>query len=150
MLWYIIDGWNLINKLSFPKDTDQVCSLIEFIKRKHLTGSRTNRVTIVLDGFSNRDIIKDKEYEIIFSGRISADDKIINIVKNTANPKIIVVVSDDNYIIKTVRYYGANNLSTKEFINKNKKVAKVCEENKVDSRFLNSITEEMRRIWLNE
>ncbi len=155
MLWYIIDGWNVIHKITSLKNSfSPKEEFISFIKKYHLTGSRNNRVTIIFDG--NADLLlknRERQFEIIFSGTESADELICRKVNIYKNKHQIVVVSDDYEIINYVKAQGANVLSTAHFL-KRKKKKKVIkhdkEEKNIDYTLKKEINDELRRIWLKE
>ena len=152
MLWYIIDGWNLINKVPPIKTSPSPRrELITFIKKNKLTGSKNNKVSIVFDGKMNiREYESEKEFEIIFSGERKADEVIISMVENHRNRKEIVVVSDDRQIIDFAKKEKANILKVTEFLRRGKRrVIKRGENPKPISYSLQrEITEELRKIWL--
>ena len=155
MLWYIIDGWNVIHKItSLRNNSSPKEEFISFIKRYRLTGSSNNRVTVVFDGRADL-LLKNREhrFEIIFSGTNSADDLICKKVDVCRNKRQIVVVTDDYEIINYVKTLGANVLSTKDFIKKAKKKKSNRhnrEEKDIDYVLKKKINDELRRIWLRE
>ncbi len=159
MLWYIIDGWNVIHKVSFLKKSPSPREeFISFIKRYRLTGSRNNRVTIVFDG--NVDVLlknREQEFEIIFSGVKSADELICRKIDVCRNKRQIVVVSDDYEIVSYVRKQGAGVLSTTDFLGrkarkkrfphvKNKKDI----DKNIDYTIKKEINDQLRKLWLKE
>lgn len=155
MLWYIIDGWNLIHKIpqvkssSFPRR-----DFISFVKNHKLTGSYKNKVTIVFDGAIQIDEIeRESQFEIIFSDNLKADDVIKKKVLNCKNKKNLIVVSDDREVIGQARREGAGFMRVDEFLKKNeeKKLQKKKEKQKNISYSLQKeITDQMRGIWLKD
>ena len=156
MLWYIIDGWNLVHKIPSIKGKPFAWKeLIFFIKRNRLTGSRNNKVTIVFDGTTDLDSIREeKEFEIIFSQDKSADEIINSKVSSYKNKSLVCVISDDRQIISHTRTCGASFLRSSQFlkIKKKKSSGKESEEASKDISYTTKrqITEELRRIWLKE
>ncbi|HDN86050.1 MAG: hypothetical protein DRP81_02575 [Candidatus Omnitrophota bacterium] len=154
MLWYIIDGWNLINKLKELKNAPSPCeALLFYIKKNNLTGSKNNKVTVVFDGRSNfAQYNRGTDFNVVFSGERSADDVIKKEVSRYRNKKQIVVVSDDWDIINYVKSEGAGFLKVKDFLKKRRKkpihfYEKVKE---IELSLQKEITQELKRIWLKE
>ena len=153
MLWYIIDGWNLIHKISqiknqpYPRE-----ALISFIKKHRLTGSINNKVTIVFDGRVNlTDIQREKEFQIIFSQDRTADEVIGLKVKSHENKKQIIVVSDDREVISHVKNQGASSLRVKDFLVRVKNKRVDFNDSKIISYSLQrEITEDLRKKWLKD
>ncbi len=122
-LQYVIDGYNIINHPLFVSAPRTSCgpqtSLVLFIKSKHLTGSSKNKLDVVFDGYPPRDW-DPKEWgtnlRVIFSRKISADDKIKMIVEESANRGNIVVVSDDKEVRFMAKALGASCLGVSGFI----------------------------------
>ncbi|OQX86257.1 MAG: hypothetical protein B6D55_06400 [Candidatus Omnitrophica bacterium 4484_70.2] len=151
MLWYIVDGWNIINKvLPLKTSLSPPQELISYIRRNRLTGSRNNKVTVVFDGKEWKDIY-EREFEIIFTGEISADEVIKRKVEKYKYKKQIVVISDDRQIIEFIKREGATSQKIEEFVRKKKKNKKRnIFEKEIDEALQNQITEELKKIWLNE
>jgi len=152
MLWYIIDGWNLIHKIpSIKNRTSAKRDLIVFIKKHSLTGSKNNKVTIIFDGRIDIDIVRcEKDFEIIFSGLMSADEIIGSKVKNYKNKRQIIVVSDDYELINYVKNQGASILKINKFLSKKKKVTPLKDSKEISYTLQKEINDELRRIWLKE
>ena len=154
MLWFIIDGWNLANKIpSFKKHEIEHSSVIRFIKDKKLTGSRNNKVTIVFDGNRPYDL-RETGFEIIFSGSITADDVIKNRVRREKKKNNIVVVSSDTEISSFIKKEGALAVKAEDFIKKydkkKKQVYEKGDDKDIGFRLKESINSELRRLWLKE
>ncbi|MBI4721428.1 MAG: NYN domain-containing protein [Candidatus Stahlbacteria bacterium] len=126
MLHYILDGYNITHKVtslqggltsigSIQQSRDR---LLRYIRTKHPQGSLKNKVTVVFDG--NAEVIDYPQVEVIgieviFTHNISADDHIIQLIKKSANPKIIVVVSDDKEVQNRALLLGAKVSKVKDF-----------------------------------
>ncbi len=152
MLWYIIDGWNLVNKIKEVKLSPSPSeALITYIRVNKLTGSRNNKVSIVFDGRCSFTRVFS-EFEIIYSEEKSADDVIKEMVSKAKQKKIIVVVSDDRSIVEAIKRAGANSLSTGDFLDKRKKKQSKSESIGKDISYSlqREITEELKKIWLKE
>jgi len=146
-----VDGWNIINKvLPLKTSLSPPQELISYIRRNRLTGSRNNKVTVVFDGKEWKDIY-EREFEIIFTGEISADEVIKKKVEKYKHKKQIVVISDDRQIIEFIKREGATSQKIEEFVRKKKKNKKRnIFEKEIDEALQNQITEELKKIWLNE
>ena len=151
MLWYIIDGWNLIHKIPYIKYAPfPQKELISIIKKYHLSGSRNNRVTIVFDGKINMDVIRsEQEYEVVFSDTKSADEVICSLVDSFKGKSQIVVVSDDRQITNHAKSLGANIVKTGDFLERKKK-KKADGAKEISYTLEREITEELRKFWLKE
>ena len=153
MLWYIIDGWNVIHKIPALKNSPSIREdFIYFLKKHHLTGSRNNRVTIVFDGRIDLNLKEsERQFEIVFGGTKSADEIICNRVSAHSNKRNIIVVSDDNEIINYIKGQGASSVRTKEFLGrKDKKRLKKRDSKEISYTIKKEITDELRKIWLKE
>ncbi|MEI8349962.1 MAG: NYN domain-containing protein [Candidatus Omnitrophota bacterium] len=148
MLLYIIDGFNLVHKVPELKTSDQPhIGLIRYIKTHRLTGSVTNKVTIVFDGFPRPEVLMDKTYQIIFSLERTADAVIKERIAKIKNKSQVVVVSDDREIRDCVRQEKATSLRTFDFLDR-KKEKRSVEEKEISYPLQHEITEELRKIWL--
>lgn len=153
MLWYIIDGWNLIHKvIPLKKSPFPQNELITYIKRNKFTGSKNNRVSIVFDGRGNRqEFKKEREFEIVFSEDKTADEVIKNAAQRHKNKKQLRIVSDDREIIDFVKMVGAGVLKIDDFVkaNKSKKTCKK-EDKKLSYSLERKINEELSSLWLKK
>jgi predicted RNA-binding protein with PIN domain len=149
MLLYIIDGFNIVHKVpslknSFTPHRD----LIHYIKRNRLTGSRNNKVIIVFDGRTVRDI-RESEFEVVFSGDVSADEVIKNKVDKVRNKSEVIVVSDDREIREYVRKVRVSSVRVADFIKTKKRKFKKNDK-EISYSLQREITEELKKIWLKE
>lgn len=158
-LHYIIDGYNVINKVNLLKDKklkDARDILLNFIDKYRLQGSSVNKVTVVFDGKAGvSDFRHNFNIEVIFTKNGSADDYIKLLVSKAADPKNIRVVTDDNDIKFSCRSYGAEILSVGEFTKKLStkiSLSKIKNIDFSDVSFLErkKINDELSRIWLKE
>ena len=157
-LQYIIDGYNLIhNPLvagSCGKHQDPKKELLRLIIKKRLTGSLKNKVLIVFDGYSSdfNNMQIGEPFSVKFSQEESADERIKKLLEASANPKTIVVVSDDKEIRFFARVAGAKILGTEEFIGTIKKSGSYKEKEPVKSELnytqIQEINQELKEKWL--
>ncbi len=152
MLWYIIDGWNLVNSIEELRNSSSPREdLVFYIKRNSLTGSRKNKVTIVFDGGLNlQEYKKDAYFEIIFSEDRTADEVIKKLVSNYRNKKQIAVISNDREIIDFIKPQGANSLRVQDFIKKkNKSRTRTFEDKEkfISDSLQQEINEELKEKW---
>jgi len=157
-LQYIVDGCNIIKQRAFARNAKTSCdlrnALLPFIKNNHLTGSQKNSIEIVFDGypdvFLRGNMPKD---EVIFSGDISADEKIIKLLEKSSRRKDTIVVSDDRGLRFLARSLGAKVMGVEDFIlPKEKAPERKREEAEPELTFTqkHAINEELRKIWLKE
>lgn len=160
-LQYLIDGYNLIHQMSLPDNStleQQRNHLVKFIEINQLKGSARNNVTVVFDGQSGMGscVSSCEGMEIVFSMNGSADDLIKRMAERAAQPKSIIVVTDDKEIIRFVRNAGARVMSVQEFFLRGKKRrAAQTAHGMAFGRGLPSseerkITQELARIWVKE
>lgn len=150
MLQFIIDGYNIVHKIKKIKDSSTPCNaLTVFIYKNKLTGSRNNKVWIIFDGGRPPYVIDDFQYKVLFSGQKSADDLIIDKVRQSKNKKQIVVVSDDRQLVHKVKMLGAGILSVDKFATKKKKPKQEGGKKDIKYSLQREITEELKKIWLD-
>lgn len=154
MLTYIIDAFNLINKIPYLSNSlTPRSALIDFLRKKHLTGSVRNKVIVVFDGYETDDRILDKSFQILFSDNKTADDVIKDYVARQKYKKQIFVVSDDREIRFYTKEEGAKSLRISEFLHSGKKKDQQNsnhEEKEVTCSEMIEITEELEKLWVDE
>ena len=158
MLYYIIDGYNLINSLPLLKNKSSLeekrRSLINLISKYKLTGSPHNKVMIVFDGkdeFTRFQKVFD--FEVVFTNnKEKADDFIIKKVEESKNPRIIIVVSDDRELCFKVKRRRALTLSVKDFFAPlfRKDEKRVPDKFMLSPKQIKMINQELKRLWLRE
>ncbi len=152
MLTYVIDAFNLIYKVDeLASSNSPHAHLLQFLKSRHLTGSRANRVVVVFDGHDNPDVSQEREYEIVFAGPRTADDVIKDRVTKSKNRSQIVVVSDDRELTHFVSGEGAKIKSVEDFLKSSGRRLKPAAD---DEKALSyeerlKIKEELERVWAN-
>jgi len=156
-LHYIIDGYNVVNKVSFLKNKglrEARDGLLNFIEINHPQGSSTNNITVVFDG---REDVFDFEtkhnFGVVFTKGQSADDYIKDFVDKSTHKKSIIVVSEDKEVIFYCRPQGAKILTVGEFMGKPSKAKRRKNSDEGEKRSLTpaqamKINAELTKIWL--
>lgn len=154
-LLYVIDGYNIVNHPEFCRarkaSGGAQAALIDFIVSKRLTGSAKNKVIVVFDGYPAPVEDRGEKFQVVFSRRISADERIKKIVEERAQRKSIIVVSDDAEIKFSARSLGACTLGVEEFISAKDKPLRPSEDAIDDSLGFTEkqrINDELRKLWL--
>ncbi|MDP2928400.1 MAG: NYN domain-containing protein [Candidatus Omnitrophota bacterium] len=159
-LQYIIDAYNLINHPAFKPVSNPALNiqhaLADFIRLNRLTGSKNNSVVLVFDGYPPRaeDIPGGQGLLCVFSRTKEADELIKEIVKDSASPKNIVVVSDDKEVQLTSRFLHAQICNVEKFIcgkkdNKTATDAKLAADDfKLSYAKMQKINAELKKRWL--
>ena len=154
---YIIDGYNVIRssplrKLERKSIERGIGGLVEILlkyKRNHPSIS----FTVVFDGFDVNSIFnfRDKTIKILFSGQMSADEKIRRLLEKNKDNREIGVVSDDREVQTATKILGAKVISVEEFLKivsfqgKRKKVIK--KDKNLDYSKIKKIEEELRKVY---
>ena len=164
---FLIDGYNVINRVGSLKDLptlkDARISLVKLIQSRLPKSGKKYQVTIVFDGRDDIDCLFSNQnkgpIKIIFSKGESADETIKRIVEGCANPREMVVVTDDKAIIFFTRSLGAKVMFIKEFLGQEqrqsyKKVLRQREQRdaglvkiELTSQQQEVINEELKRFW---
>lgn len=157
-LHYVIDGYNLLNHPQVnslgKKAPDPAKTILILIRNRRLTGSAKNKIILVFDGFPKSGVLPPEEtgVEVIFSRKVSADEKIKMLVEERAMRKQIIVVSDDREIKFMVKSLGAQCLGIEEFIAAKEKLKPPPRKDllKPELNFsqVHKINEELKKIWL--
>ena len=131
----IIDVNNLLYKVYKYKRTqgrdsgrDDRISLVEKIKSR--LGNRV-KVIFVFDGFGD---IKNRS--VIFSGKKTADEVIREYVKDYKNPKLLSVVSSDQYITRFAKVCGCSVQSSEEFWQSVKEKDSITKDKNINQNFI--------------
>lgn len=159
-LHYLIDGYNATNKIPSLKAPELQKArelLINFIRAESVSLRPQNRITVVFDGKENYSLSGETYpapgVRVVFSKGISADDVIADMVRSAPNPKIMVVVSDDNGLCSCVRSLGGNVMSVTDYfrrIDKTKGVRREEKDKKLSACQEREITEELANLWLKK
>jgi predicted RNA-binding protein with PIN domain len=146
---YLIDGYNVI--YAWPEIPPGAWELkreflLRFLKTQKPQGN--NPVTVVFDsrvGTGNRST--SGSLFVVYTAGESADDWISHKVREAANPRTLVVVSNDKGIRHMVRGTGARFLSADEFLKPKAGIpTSPPRKPKLDAR--DDITEEFKKKWL--
>lgn len=151
MLHYLIDGYNVLFALpQMPPGTwlEKRVGLLLWLSQMRPQGK--NLATVVFD---SRQGLGDKgnyhEIDVIFTAGETADDWIIRRVRQAPNPRMLVVVSDDQGIHRMVKGTGVHGVSAREFIRRVKTPAASSRPvPALEPALQDRITDEMRRRWL--
>jgi len=157
-LHYVIDGYNIINHPKFiPARSSHVSiqsALLDFILANKLTGSNKNKVTVVFDGYPAPITFREGgDISVVFSRRISADEKIKRMVEVSAGRSSIIVVTDDGEIKCAVRVLGARVQGIEEFVRSKVRPAGSASDKEQPKDLpshiqMQRINEELRKLWL--
>jgi len=150
MLLYIIDGFNLLHRVPKLKEsTAPHNDLITYIQTNKLTGSHNNKVIIVFDGWLPPVFTINRQYRIIFSNELKADEIIIRLASNHKSESQTIIVSDDREIRNAAAKFRVTSLRTYEFI-KTRNETNKQDKKEISYSLQKEITDEMRKIWLKE
>ncbi len=155
-LQYIIDGYNVIKHSQFNRihkhSEDPAGDLLAFIRIRKPALNSQDKVLIVFDGYPKANSADGSNPRLIFSRKISADEKIKRIVEESADRKNLVVVSDDRELQIMVKACGARCMAVEEFIatKTRPQSLKSHETLKPELSFteIHKINQELRKIWL--
>lgn len=148
-LHYLLDGYNLLYALPvMPAGPWEAKRTALLQKLAHEKPYGNNRVTVVFDsreGSGSRS--KTGSLDVAFTAGETADEWISHYVRRSANPRILIVVTDDQGLRHLIRGTGAKGLGTREFWEKAEKTSgpRVEPGLAIDS---DSITDEFKKKWL--
>jgi len=161
-LQYIIDGYNVVRHAAFTppihvRHKEPELLLAETVRVGKLCGSSRNTVLLVFDGYP-RAPYQRKPYEgieILYSHEESADERIKQLAAKAANPKSMVVVSDDREIRFFVQSLGITMVSVEQFLTlkQKRRLARKSEafyKTDLTSSEMAHINNELRKLWLEE
>ncbi len=161
MLHYVIDGYNFLKHPCLTrvlKVREPARDLGAFLLRHNLCGSRANSITIVFDGYPSdgRSRYDDGCLTVVYSCEESADDRIKKIVESAAQPRILVIVTDDRQIQSFAKVCGVTIRGIEEFLEKIGKTESALNKKKAAAKPLlnysqvDKINKELRKLWLGE
>lgn len=148
-LHYLIDGYNLLYALpdippgAWPEKRDIFLKLLETSQPQG-----RNKMTVIFD---SREGSGGKEMrgpvEVIYTAGETADDWLIAYVRKVANPRMCIVVTDDQTLRRMIRGTGARSIPTRDFLKptspKDARKPHVLDPNTKDQ-----ITDELKKRWL--
>ena len=146
---YFIDGYNVLYALpDMPAGTWEMKrdALLRKIAAEKPHGK--NQVTVVFDSREGAGSQSRRaDIAIAFTSGETADDWISNHIREAVNPRVYVVVTDDQGLRRLIRGTGAKWLGTGDFWRQAKAVPipRTAPGAEIDS---DSITEEMKKKWL--
>jgi predicted RNA-binding protein with PIN domain len=148
LLNYIIDGNNLIGKISAlknlqNKDKQASREKLVYILERYFITKKAN-VTLHLDGHPNGKINSSK-MKIIYSENITADEKIKKQISQSKSPRNIIVITSDSNLAQFARVCSTNVISSDAFAAEiQKSTSNADEEAKIKS--INNI-EEFKKLF---
>ena len=154
MLHFIIDGYNLINRIPHISKKPLALQreyLINLISGFKFTMSRRNKVTVVFDG--KEDVyscpLVQKPVKVIFSKGLDADSLIKDMVGRERCAGQLIVITDDKGLIAGIRGRGAQHKSTEDFLKDiYRKQADIEPDNfKIGTKQMRQINQEIKDIW---
>ncbi len=118
MIHYIIDGNNLIGKISLlkkiqAKDKQSSREKLAFMLENYFRQKKA-KVTLHLDGFENEPI-RRSQIKIIYSEKRTADEKIKKEIELAKNRKLITVITSDNNLREFARVCGCGVIPSEKF-----------------------------------
>ena len=149
MLYFIIDGYNLIKRNSkFDSHTllKSRRELLFFIRR--YADLRREKFIVVFDGKAGVVSFpaESEGISVRFAQTETADDYIKKMVSHHRHSNQLIVVSDDRDIVEFARREKAKTLSTKKFILKMEEERGKKERPKVSLAKASRITDELQRV----
>jgi len=149
-LHYLIDGYNLLYALTDIPSGDWAKkreTLLLKIAAERPQGK--NSLTVIFDsrqGLGDR--ARQGDLDIIYTAGETADDWIISKVRKVSNPRVLIVVTDDQGLRRMIRGTGAKWISTAEFW-KSAGAAPREPNPSLDPGAVEEINEELRKKWLD-
>lgn len=148
---YMVDGYNLLFALpQMPPGTwlEKRMALLAWLTQVRPQGR--NPTTVVFDnrqGWGNEEHFQD--LSIVYTAGETADDWISRKVRESNNPRILIVVSNDKGIQRMIKGTGARWHSAHEFIASARPTPRPQLED-TDQNDRSHITDELRRRWLGD
>lgn len=158
MLHFIVDGYNLINKIDSLKKTSLKAkreALLRLLADYKVKLSSRNKITVVFDGKSEvvHPAIKNPHLNIIFSKDQDADSLIKAMIDGSENSKSLVIVTNDRDIIYFAKARNVKHKNTEDFLAQiRRKINKSGQDDsfKLDFKQAYKINEELREIWFKK
>ena len=118
MKHYIIDGNNLIGKIKFlnqiqKRNKQQSREKLAFLLSRYFS-NRKALVSLHFDGYEN-DTIRVSGIKIIYSGSVTADEKIKREIEKSKNPKNNILVTSDSNLAQFGRVCSCHIIKSEEF-----------------------------------
>lgn len=118
MKHYIIDGNNLIGKIKYlnqiqKKNKQQSREKLAFLLSRYFSNRKVS-VSLHFDGFEN-DAIKVSGIKIIYSGSLTADEKVKHEIEKSKNPKNNILITSDNNLAEFGRVCSCQVVKSEQF-----------------------------------
>jgi predicted RNA-binding protein with PIN domain len=145
---YIIDGNNLIGKVKSlnqlqKKNKQHSREKLAFLLSRYFIKKNTS-VSLHFDGFEN-DALKVSGIKIIYSGSLTADEKIKHEIERSKNPRNIILVTSDANLAEFGRVCSCQLIKSEEFAKQLFSLSSADEEKaKIDT--INN-TEEFKKLF---
>ncbi len=146
---YLLDGYNVLYAMrEFPKGTWQAKRehLLAFLQKHVLQGH--NALTVVFDSREGPgSTTQTGTTAVVYTSGETADERIIDMVRVSANPRVMIIVSNDKGIRLMLKGTGAQFMSATDFLKKKDKAAMAFSPSPEPSADP-AITEELSKKWL--
>lgn len=133
MLHYIIDGNNVIGKISSLKKLqikDKQGSREKFASMVGRNfGKMNSKVSLHFDGYPGEEI-KILRVKVIYSKNITADEMIKKEIEKSKNPRNLVVITSDSNLSEFARKCSCSIISSEDFVRQIKSAPPAEEESK--------------------
>lgn len=118
MKHYIIDGNNLIGKIKYlnqiqKKNKQQSREKLAFLLSRYFSNRKAS-VNLHFDGFENG-AIRVSGIKIIYSGSLTADEKVKHEIEKSKNPKNNILITSDNNLAEFGRVCSCHIIKSEEF-----------------------------------
>jgi predicted RNA-binding protein with PIN domain len=149
MRTFVIDGYNLLYAFSdIPKGNwqEKRAHLLAFLKERRPQGN--NAAILVYDsreGDGNES--QEGDIRVVFTASETADDWIGRMVRKASNPRVLIVVSNDQGIRRLVQGTGARFMTATEFLKSAASPTPHAAFNEAIEEDPD-ITEELKKKWL--
>jgi len=147
-LHYLIDGYNLLYALPdippgpWPEKREIFLKLLETSQPQG-----RNKMTVIFD---NRQGDGGKEMrgpvEIVYTSGETADDWLTAYVRKVTNPRMCIVVTDDQGLRRMIRGTGARSMATQDFLKPSP--ATTRKPKTLEPGAKDQITDELKKRWL--
>jgi predicted RNA-binding protein with PIN domain len=145
---FVVDGYNLLYALAeMPggRWEDKRKALLARLASERPQGQ--NRLTVVFDSRQGLGDRADQgDIRVLYPAGQTADDWIIAYVRKTPNPRVVIVVTDDQGIRQMIRGTGAAWMGTQDFLKQGQ--TKRNPGRTYETLDPDDITEELKKKWL--
>ena len=152
MKQYIIDGNNLIGKIKKlsdlqRKDKQRAREQLVYLLQNFFSAKKV-KISLHFDGYENT-ALNISNGKLIYSGSVTADEKIKEQVSRSKNGRNLIVVSSDNGIINYAKVCRCSVISSEDF---NKEINSKREINDEEQRIkeINNVAEFKKLFDVND